>query len=138
MRFLLIFAFLLTASTVQAQEQPIKLKENEVLSGTFSQKRFLSGFNHPIASEGEFYFNKNKELIWKTTSPFETELRINKTGMSQTVDGQETIEVSTSQFPSLKTLHEVLSLSMQGQWDILEEKIRYQTQTSFNRVVFVI
>lgn len=122
MRFLIIIAFLFMSSITQAQERPIKLKENEALSGTFSQKRFLSGFGHPITSEGEFYFDRAQGLVWKTTSPFETELQINKTGMSQSVDGQETIQVSTNQFPALKTLHDVLSLSMQGQWDILEEK----------------
>lgn len=103
-----------------AQDKPISLKEGQALEGYFIQQRHLSGFAHPIVSEGQFYFEKNKGLIWKTQKPFETKLVINADGITQFVDDQDTMTVSVKQFPALETLHQVLSLSMQGRWQEID------------------
>ncbi len=122
MRFLIVFLLLILYSAAHAQDRPVELKEGETLSGSFSQKRFLSGFDRPIVSQGSFYFAQAQGIVWKTASPFKTELVIDKTGIRQSVDGEETIHLSSDQFPILQTLHDVLSLSMQGQWGALEKE----------------
>ncbi len=122
MRILMFLCTFFLSATVWAQDIPVVLQEGEGLKGVFAQKRFLSGFDHAIESQGDYSFDRNTGLIWKTLTPFATELVINQSGMTQHVDGQETMKVSLAQFPALKTLHDVLSLSMLGRWDVLEEK----------------
>ncbi|MDV7341029.1 outer membrane lipoprotein carrier protein LolA [Terasakiella sp. A23] len=122
MRILIVLSCLLFSFDLAAQDRPVVLAEGEGLAGTFSQKRYLAGFDRAIESNGTYSFDREIGLFWKTLTPFATTLVINETGMMQSVDGQETMKISLDQFPALKTLHDVLSLSMLGRWDVLEEK----------------
>ncbi len=122
MRILISLIVLCFSFPAWAQDWPVALKAGQVLQGEFVQKRFLQGFERPIISSGNFHFSEGTGLLWKTLTPFATELLINKDGITQSVDGQETLKVSVQRFPALETLHDVLSKSMLGQWDVLEEK----------------
>lgn len=117
---LIILLFLCIVTPSMAA--PVSLKDGEALQGSFTQLRHLSGYERPIKSQGKFYFIPEKGLIWQTEKPFNTRLEINKEGIRQSIEGEETMTLSATQFPALKTLHEVLEHSLRGNWSELEVK----------------
>jgi len=125
---ILLFTFFFSFS-VLAQERPTPLKDGEALQGEFSQKRFLSGFERPLLSAGQFYFDPQQGLLWKTKTPFKTQLLINAEGITQSVDAKETMKLPTARYPELATLHQVLVQALRGQWQDLEERYGAKIQS---------
>ena len=124
MRILIFLSVFFFAFPLYAQDYPTSLQEDEQLTGNFLQKRYLKGFERPLVSSGTFSFQKKEGLIWKTLLPFETTLTLNQTGIAQTIDGQEAMNIPVGRFPALKALSDVMAYSMLGQWEKLEEKYR--------------
>jgi len=118
-----LIVLLLLCFSTPSVAAPIRLKDGEALQGHFTQLRHLSGFERPIKSQGQFYYIPEKGLIWQTEKPFNTRLEINKDGIRQSIEGDETMTISAAQFPALKTLHEVLEYSLRGNWSELEVKL---------------
>jgi hypothetical protein len=121
---LLAFAFLLFVfdSSLFAAQSLIELAPNEVLISEFKQERHLNGFKDPIKSKGYVVLTPKKGVIWETKEPFQTRLIINDRGITQTVQGQNTLYLPVSKFPGLMKLQSVFEASLQGDWSLLKER----------------
>ena len=124
MKKILTFAFLLFVfeSSLFAAQNLIELAPNEVLISEFKQERHLNGFKVPIKSKGYVVLTPKKGLVWETKEPFQTRLIINDRGITQFVQGQNTLYLPISKFPGLMKLQSVFEASLQGDWSLLEER----------------
>lgn len=120
-RWLLFLILLMPVPAVAGNFKPA-LKAGWSLTGKFVQERHLNGFTAPMVSEGRFVVVPSKGLIWYTEKPFETTMIISPQGIRQTVAGEETLRVSSSRFPALKTIQDVLEATLTGNWSVLEKR----------------
>lgn len=56
-------------------------------SGEFTQKRFFKGMSKPLLSKGDFAYQQNKGLLWRTLKPIENELFADRHGVQTTALG---------------------------------------------------
>lgn len=56
-------------------------------SGEFTQKRFFKGMSKPLLSKGDFAYQQNKGLLWRTLKPIENELFADSHGVQTTALG---------------------------------------------------
>jgi len=89
--FLIVFSLLFLTSFLGASlaaDSP-SISKNNIIYGKFSQQRFLSGFDTPFNSQGEYYLLPGKGIIWDLIHPFQSRLIITSTRMTQIVDQKE-------------------------------------------------
>jgi len=118
-RSLMVAALLLLTGVARAEE-PARLAPGEVLRGAFTQERSLVGFARPVRSEGHFLLVPGQGLIWRGEVPFAVVSTITPGGITQSIDGRETMRLSAARLPFLGPLHDILSAAMQGEWGPLE------------------
>lgn len=120
-RLLMLLALLwpLAVSSL-AHADPLTLKPGEILRGHFVQERFLAGFAQPLRSEGSFILVPGQGLIWRGETPFSVLTVITPAGMSQSLDGKETMRLSAAKAPFLARLHDVMTGAMAGDWRALD------------------
>jgi hypothetical protein len=99
---------------------PVRLNDDEGLTGKFSLSRFLTGFERPILSEGKFFLIPKVGLVWQTETPFKMRMDIDDEGINQSLEGEEISRISNSRFPALIFLRDVLENSLSGNWEPLE------------------
>ena len=115
----MLAALCLFAATARAEE-PARLAPGEILRGGFSQDRSLTGFPRPLHSEGRFLLAPGQGLVWRGETPFRLVSVIAPGGLTQSLDGHETMHLSAAKLPFLGPLHDILSAAMQGDWQPLE------------------
>ncbi len=93
----------------------------ETLRGQFVQERFLQGFDQPVRSEGSFLLVPGQGLVWRGETPFPVVTVITPTGIVQSVDGQETLRLSSAKLPFLARLYDMLGGAMAGDWNALAQ-----------------
>lgn len=132
MRLALAIVMAMTACISFAFAAPniIVLKNKEALTANFNQERHLKGFNGPIISSGRFFMLSDKTVIWATKHPFESHLIVNDKGISQTIQGRETLNLPASKFPGIAMLQPVFEATLKGDWEQLESQ--FGTKPVFN------
>lgn len=119
-RLVLLSVFLSLFLNQFSNADPVRLGADEGLTGKFSLSRSLLGFERPILSEGQFFLIPKVGLIWQTEKPFKTRMVIDDEGISQSLEGAEVSRISSSRFPALAVLRDVLENSLSGNWEPLE------------------
>lgn len=108
---------------------PTPVAENEALRGHFVEVRTLQGFSKPFKSSGTFVLVPRKGLIWDSQQPFKTTTVITPEGILQIVNGHEALRLSTTKYPGLDRLYDVLSAAVSGDDRPLKTAFDVQRQT---------
>jgi len=99
-------------ASIQSQLAPFG-----ALQGHFHQSKTIRVLSRPLVSSGDFVLVKDKGLVWRTTSPLTTGVRITPQGIAQLKDGKATVLVSAKDQPGMsavgKVLFAVFSLDLQ-------------------------
>ncbi|MGB0683242.1 MAG: LolA family protein [Magnetovibrionaceae bacterium] len=101
---------------------PVSLKPGERLEGNFEQKRFLTGFDGPLISEGTFRFLPEEGLYWQTVTPFDILMTITPDGITQSTGGEVSMSASSGDIPGVAVLYRVLDRALSGDWSVLSER----------------
>lgn len=100
-----------------------KLKENAVslqsLQADFVQKKILSFTDKPIQSSGKFYYKKEQNIRWETTSPHKNIVVITKTYM-KIFDGKKTQEFDPNSNKMFSQMNDIMMAAVNG--DLPSEK----------------
>jgi outer membrane lipoprotein-sorting protein len=100
-----------------SQVRPILLRSGEGVRGAFRQERQVEGFAKPLISEGHFSYSESEGMTWQTEKPFASSLVITDQGMTQYVNGQKTMALSSADQPGLRALFQVMAQALKGEWD---------------------
>lgn len=90
LRFIaLIFSTILIGTSIASADQmgPEPIVAGKSLSGKFIQKRYLSGFDAPLETSGEFFLVPTQGLAWKVSKPFASRLLMTDEGVTQIIHG---------------------------------------------------
>lgn len=78
------------------------------LHGKFTQTKKIQILSRPLVSSGDFALVKDKGLIWRTTQPIASAVRITPGGIAQLKDGKTTVLVSAKDQPGVSAVGKVL------------------------------
>lgn len=118
-RGLLLIACLF-CSQASAENWPrlSELIEQPIARGTFTQQKQILGLPVPLHSQGEFAVI-DTQLVWRTKTPFISELRIAPKEVSQWEDGKQVWRASADTQPLVATLAAVMLSLVSGDADAL-------------------
>ena len=85
-----------------------ELSAAKVLTGNFVQRRYLRGLDRPLISNGDFLLAREQGILWRTTSPFASQIVLSASGMTVR-DGERATHLSSAERPALRAALEMLS-----------------------------
>ncbi len=92
-----------------------RLRAEAVLRGTFTQSRQIQGFKRPVVSTGEFVVARDRGILWRTKTPFESTLAVSPDRL-RVVNARQQAEVDLDarREPMLRTLNGLLQSVVVG------------------------
>lgn len=75
--------FSLTAFAITPDEIAANMQKSQVISGKFTQNRYLHGMDKPMQTQGKFALAQNQGLLWQVEQPLTVKLRLTKNGVEQ-------------------------------------------------------
>jgi hypothetical protein len=91
-----------------AQEIRSKLSPFEVLRGHFEQTKSIPILKKPLKSRGDFVLLKGKGVLWNTSYPVASMLRVTPGEIAQLKDGKVSFRMKAEEQPVLKLVGQVL------------------------------
>jgi len=96
------------------------ITKGQILRGQFNEERILQGFNAPLKSNGHFVIAPEYGLIWSTDKPFAITTIIKPTGLTQKVNGKQTMDLPAEKVPFMTRLYNMLGGTLAGNWVALD------------------
>lgn len=99
-----VFAHPADAARIRAALGPVtaRLAGARSISGPYSQKKYLRELPKPLLAGGNFTFVRDRGITWRTTTPFASELIIERDALVQRdANGQE-IRIDAAQQPAVR------------------------------------
>lgn len=93
----------------------------ERLSGTFTQSKYLSQIDISIPSSGSFYYEKDKEIIWRTLKPIDSTLKLTPKAILNYQGSEKISQLDTDSNPFVSVFSDIFFGVMTAQWQVLEE-----------------
>jgi hypothetical protein len=115
----LAFALLVAATPVASATEPTAqaIDADHSLSGAFTLRRSLLGFDRPLVSTGAFTLAPAQGLFWETLQPFAGRMVLSKRGIFKLADdGSASLLASADQAALVATL---MASVLGGDWDQL-------------------
>lgn len=95
----------------------------EVLSGSFTQQKQVSGFRKPLVSKGSYVLWSGHGVLWKTYSPFASTLLMTRNVMvAKNGDGQDAYQLKTQSEPALQMVNMLIMSLLSGDIDFLDAR----------------
>lgn len=91
------------------------------LKGDFKQKKILKAFDTSITSTGQFSYQRNAFIRWKTVAPVENELLMTPDGISSQQGGNELVNLTADKTPAIKMLSSIFFAVLTAEWQTLAE-----------------
>lgn len=118
---LLLCALLLVAASQAYAADPAveavtrAVAQPEVLRGQFTQEKQVSGFTHPLRSQGRFVVARQQGVIWTTLKPFPSEVVVTADRiLSRQRDGSTRVELDARQQPAMRSVNAIMFALMSG------------------------
>lgn len=102
-----------------------------ISSGNFIQERELSGFPKPLRSEGIYFLDIQKGIIWETKKPFPNTLIFSGQGI-KTLNAHSTEAISTKDIPYLKTINTLMLSVFSAKLETLKKHFYIELRGSAN------
>ncbi|WP_020647750.1 outer membrane lipoprotein carrier protein LolA [Solimonas variicoloris] len=99
-----VFAHPADAATIRAALVPVtaRLAAAQSISGPYQQKKYLRELPRPLLASGDFTFVRDHGITWRTTTPFASELVIQRDALVQRdANGQE-VRIDAAQQPAVR------------------------------------
>ncbi|MGB8600657.1 MAG: LolA-related protein [Rhizomicrobium sp.] len=106
----------------------VTVRAGEVLRGHFIQTRHMSGFAKPLKSEGSFTIAPQYGLIWTVTKPLRSATVITESGLVQSNNGVETLNLSARKMPFIAQLHDMIAGMLTGDVAAMQQKFTLTQQ----------
>ncbi|MDQ8022719.1 MAG: outer membrane lipoprotein carrier protein LolA [Moraxellaceae bacterium] len=98
-----------------------RITKAPVVRGEFTQTRELSGIKKPVSAEGEFLVLRGQGVLWNTTKPFGSSLRVTSTEILQRDARGNSLRLRADGEPVVGTISQVLMGVMAGDFTQLEK-----------------
>ena len=105
---------LCTAYALDLAELSELLSQDRLVSGHFIQEKTLSGFPKPMRTEGSFYLDLDRGIVWVTEKPFANTIIFSEDGL-RSKSQYATSRLSSQEIPYLKTVNELILGMLAGQ-----------------------
>ncbi len=132
--FTLLMLLCLVPIDLSAAERigPVPIGSEKNISGDFTQKRVLTGFDQPFITTGQFYLLPKKGLAWIVQEPFASQLIMTDHNIVQVVNGVAAQMEGADRVAKIimNMIHPVLVgdwKSLQQDFDIKEQSIVKKT-----------
>lgn len=107
------------ASAFGLDELSAALTQSPMSTGRFVQEKELSGFPKPMRTEGIYYLDVHKGIVWETLKPFMSTMVFSKQGLNiRTAQGEKSL--SAKEIPYLKTINEIIVSVLSARMDALK------------------
>lgn len=117
---LMVLWILLPGLAAAEQIGPAPVGNEKSLSGDFSQKRFLTGFEEPFVTTGRFYLLPKTGLAWIVQSPFVSQLIMTDHNIVQVVNGV-TVQMDGGDRVA-KVIMNMIHPVLVGDWNLLQQE----------------
>ncbi|HSC80371.1 MAG TPA: outer membrane lipoprotein carrier protein LolA [Chitinolyticbacter sp.] len=104
-----------------AQSVRERLAQPPVLRGEFEQRKQVAGFKKPLLSRGDFIVARERGVLWRTTAPFSSQLRLTRNEIVATQGGQVAFRLDAAKEPSVRMINALLFALLNGDIDALAE-----------------
>ncbi|TDR30752.1 LolA family protein [Hydromonas duriensis] len=94
----------------------------EAMSANFTQTKQIKGFRSPAVSSGNIILARQKGMLWRTLTPFQSVLKITETGIVET-QGNQVNQIASGQ--GLKNVTKVMSSLLSGDFSDLQQYFSY-------------
>ncbi|MBB3194241.1 LolA family protein [Roseateles terrae] len=101
-------------ATDVAQKVRRRLKQPEWLRGEFVQTKKVPGFAKPLVSRGDFVLARGLGVLWRTTQPFASELRLTRDEIRATQGGQTAMKLEASREPAVRVINTLMFSLLNG------------------------
>jgi hypothetical protein len=81
----------------------VTLRQARTLRGAYTQTRRLRDIPKPLVSQGRFLFARDLGIVWRTATPFPSDLVITRQAIVQR-DGEATTRLSADQQPAVRAV----------------------------------
>lgn len=102
------------------QQLASRLATTEMLTGTFEQSRHISALEIPLQSSGEFSYQRERGVVWRTLEPASSELRITPEQGALAVEAGGELR----QLPSSELVAEIFLGMFSGNFERLQQYFR--------------
>lgn len=111
---ILAFSATCTAFALNLDELSELLSKDSMVGGRFIQEKTLSGFPKPMRTEGSFYLDLDRGIVWVTEKPFANTIIFSEDGL-RSKSQYATSRLSSQEIPYLKTVNELILGMLAGQ-----------------------
>lgn len=115
MRHLALLLLLLSTGVALAAG-PEPLPREQYLAARFEHERRIAGFDQPLTAAGTLLLTGSGDLIWRTETPFPTDLVVTPKSIAQFVGGQPTMRLPLSTAGPFGQLNTFLMRLIRGDW----------------------
>jgi outer membrane lipoprotein-sorting protein len=113
-----------------AQAVKERLRQPEWLRGEFQQAKTVPGFAKPLLSRGDFVLARGRGVLWRTTKPFASELRLTRDEIRATQGGQTAMKLDAAREPAVRVINGLMFALLNGDVSGLEQAFRIEGSVS--------
>lgn len=91
-----------------------RLQQPDWLRGEFTQTKKVAGFAKPLVSQGEFVLARGRGVLWRTTTPFASELRLTRDEIRATQAGHTSMRLEAAREPAVRVIGTLMFSLLNG------------------------
>jgi len=91
-----------------------QLVQPAVLRGQFEQTKQVVGFKKALRSSGNFLVAQNRGVLWNTQTPFMSQLKLTRTEIVASQDGQIAFRLNASKEPTVRIINSLMFSLLSG------------------------
>lgn len=116
-----VFAHPADAAAIKAALAPVvMLAAAPVISGSYTQDKFLHALPKPLRASGDFLLVRNLGIAWRMVLPFPSELIITRDALIERQAGGSTTRIATDQRPTIRQVGRILLAVLSLDFDQLD------------------
>ncbi|MCV2350881.1 outer membrane lipoprotein carrier protein LolA [Paucibacter sp. Y2R2-4] len=111
-----------------------RLQQPAVLRGDFEQSKQVQGFAKPLLSRGDFIVARERGVLWRTKTPFASNLRLTRDEIVATQgNGAVAFRLDAGKEPSVRIINGLMFSLLNGDIAALSEYFRIEGQIDGRR-----
>ncbi len=91
-----------------------RLQRPEWLRGEFTQTKKVADFARPLVSHGDFVLARGRGVLWRTTTPFASELRLTRDEIRATQAGHTSMRLEAAREPAVRVISTLMFSLLDG------------------------
>jgi len=91
-----------------------RLGQPDWLQGEFEQSKQVQGFKKPLLSRGDFVIARGRGVLWRTRTPFASELKLTRNQMEASQGDAPALRMDSQREPALRLVNEMMFALLGG------------------------